>query len=63
MFSVNHLEVTMKKKLVIELFVYIILVLIGLVVMVFYKPSQPDIIIPNDFEVERGSVNDLVYFE
>lgn len=50
----------MKKKLVIELFVYIVLVLIGLVVMVFYKPSQPDIIIPNDFEIERGNANDLV---
>ena len=48
---------------VIALSSFLILCVTGIILMVYYKPSKPEIIIPNDYQIERGSVDDSVYFE
>ena len=49
----------MKKKLLIELFIYVVLVVIGIVLLFTYKPKKVEIIIPQDFQIEqKGGVND-----
>lgn len=53
----------MKKKLLIELFVYILLVVIGIILMFLYEPEEKEIIIPQDFKIERGETDALIYFE
>ncbi len=53
----------MKKKLLIEMFVYIMFVILGVILMFTYKPKEIKIVIPNDFRIERGEENALVYFE
>ncbi|MCK8058410.1 MULTISPECIES: hypothetical protein [unclassified Fusibacter] len=49
----------MKKKLLIELFIYVLLVVIGIILLFTYKPNKVEIIIPQDFQIEqKGGVND-----
>ncbi|MGV8147313.1 MAG: hypothetical protein ACLKAK_12960 [Alkaliphilus sp.] len=51
----------MKKKLLIELIIYAVIVVIGIILLFKYEPKEHEIIIPSDFkiqtEVERGEVN------
>ena len=49
----------MKKKLLIEVFIYVVLVVIGIVLLFTYEPRKVEIIIPQDFQIEQeGGVND-----
>ena len=49
----------MKKKLVIELMIYIIIVVIGIIMLFMYEPEEVDIVLPKDFQIEQeGGVND-----
>jgi hypothetical protein len=54
----------LKKKLLIELFIYAVLVIIGTILLFTYEPKEIEIIIPQDFkiELERGESNASVYF-
>ncbi|MPN61346.1 hypothetical protein [Clostridium sp. C8] len=45
----------MKKKLLIELFVYVIIVVIGIVLLFTYKPQREPITLPSDFKITQGS--------
>lgn len=47
----------MKKKLLIELFVYVIIVVISIVLLFTYKPQREPIILPSDFKITQGSEN------
>lgn len=44
----------MKKKLLIELFIYVVLVIVGFILLFTYKPKQKPIDIPSDFKIIRG---------
>ena len=44
----------MKKKLLIELIIYIVIVVIGIILLFTYKPEKNEIIIPQDFKIEIG---------
>ncbi|SNT21575.1 hypothetical protein SAMN05446037_10542 [Anaerovirgula multivorans] len=49
----------LKKKMVIELIIYIVLVVIGVIMLFAYKPRERIIIVPQDFQVEQeGGVRD-----
>lgn len=49
----------MKKKMIIELIIYMILVIIGITLLFVYKPREKIITLPQDFQVEQeGGVND-----
>lgn len=49
----------MKKKMVIELIVYMVLVVIGITLLFAYKPREKIIIVPQDFQIEQeGGLND-----
>ncbi len=49
----------MKKKLVIELMIYIVIVVIGIIMLFMYEPEDVDIVLPKDFHIEQeGCVND-----
>ena len=49
----------MKKKLVIELMIYIVIVIIGIIMLFMYEPEDVDIVLPKDFQIEQeGGVND-----
>ena len=49
----------MKKKMVIELIVYMVLVVIGIALLFAYKPREKIIIVPQDFQIEQeGGLND-----
>lgn len=49
----------MKKKLVIELMIYIVIVVIGIIMLFMYEPEDVDIVLPKDFQIEHeGGVND-----
>lgn len=49
----------MKKKLVIELMIYIVIVVIGIIMLFMYEPEDVDIVLPKDFHIEqKGGVND-----
>ena len=49
----------MKKKLVIELLVYIVIVVIGIIMLFMYEPEDVDIVLPKDFQIEQErGVND-----
>jgi hypothetical protein len=41
----------MKKKLVIEMVVYAVIVVIGIILMFTYQPEEQEIVIPKDFEI------------
>lgn len=44
----------MKKKLLIELFVYVIIVVVGTLLLFTHKPKQNPIEIPSEFKIERN---------
>lgn len=51
----------LKKKMVIELLFYIVLVIIGIILLFVYKPRDRIIIVPQDFQVQQeGGVSDAV---
>jgi len=45
----------MRKKLLIELFVYIIIVVIGIALLFTYKPQREPIKLLSDFKITQGS--------
>jgi hypothetical protein len=54
----------MGKKSLIELFIYIIIVVVGIVLLFTFKPEKKPIKIPSDFKiVERGDSSDFVYIK
>ena len=49
----------MKKKMIIELIIYMVLVVIGTTLLFVYKPREKIIIVPQDFQIEQeGGLND-----
>lgn len=51
--------IILKKKLVIELMIYIIIVVIGIIMLFMYEPEKVDIVLPKDFQIQQeGGVND-----
>ncbi|WP_164880675.1 MULTISPECIES: hypothetical protein [Clostridium] len=50
----------MKKKLLIELFIYIVIVVIGVILLFTYKPKHKPIDIPADYKVARGESSAFV---
>jgi len=49
----------LKKKMVIELLVYLVAVVIGIIMLFTYEPKEVEIVIPSDFQVEQtGGAND-----
>lgn len=44
----------MRKELIIELFVYVLIVIVGLILLFTYKPEHKPVIIPSDYRIERG---------
>ena len=51
----------MKKKLLIELIIYIVLVVIGIIFLFIRKPKEKEIIIPSDFKIiEEGGTYDVI---
>ncbi|MBC2579377.1 hypothetical protein HGI79_03485 [Clostridium sp. DJ247] len=54
----------MKKKSLIELFIYIIIVLVGIILLFTFKPQNKPIKIPSDFKIAaRGEYNAFVYIK
>lgn len=50
----------MKKKLLIELIIYVILAIIGIILLFTYKPEKEPINIPSDFIITvEGVKNDV----
>lgn len=47
----------MKKKLLIELFIYAIIVVISIVLLFTYKPQREPIKLPSDFKITQESEN------
>lgn len=54
----------LKKKLLIELIIYVVLVIVGIILLFTYEPKERKIIIPNDFKlgIERGEDYAPLYF-
>ncbi|MBF4692271.1 hypothetical protein [Fusibacter ferrireducens] len=51
----------MKKKLVIELIIYVVIVIVSIVMMIIYQPRELEIVLPKDFQIEQeGGVGDVV---
>ena len=44
----------MKKKLLMELFIYVVIVIVGSILLFTYKPKQKPIDIPKDFKIVRS---------
>lgn len=44
----------LKKKLLIELFIYVVIVIISFILLFTYKPKQKPIDIPSDFKIVRS---------
>ncbi|WP_164995934.1 hypothetical protein [Clostridium niameyense] len=53
----------MKKKLLIELFIYVTIVIVGLILLFTYKPKQKSIDIPSDYKIERSDSSAFVSFK
>ncbi|MFT8314987.1 MAG: hypothetical protein ABF633_12210 [Clostridium sp.] len=47
----------MKKKLLIELFIYVVIVIISFILLFTYKPNQKPIDVPSDFKIVRSEGN------
>lgn len=45
--------ISLKKKLVIELMIYIVIVVIGIIMLFVYEPKEVKIILPQDFKIEQ----------
>jgi len=41
-----------KKKLVIEMVIYAVILVIGIILLFTYEPNEQEIVIPKDFEIE-----------
>jgi hypothetical protein len=56
--------IILKKKLLIELIIYVVLVVVGIILLFTYEPKEKEIIIPQDFRLglERGVSNAALYF-
>jgi len=53
----------MKKKLLIELIIYVILAIIGIILLFTYKPEKEPINIPSDFIIAvEGVKNDVTIY-
>ena len=49
----------MKKKMIIELIIYMVLVVIGITLLFVYKPREKIIIVPQNFQIElEGGLKD-----
>lgn len=44
----------MKKKLVIEMVIYAVIIVIGIILLFTYQPEEQEIVIPKDFEIQWG---------
>lgn len=54
----------MKKKALIELFIYITIVVVGIMLLFTYKPEKKPIKIPSDFKIlARGENNAFVHIK
>jgi hypothetical protein len=54
----------MRKKSLIELFIYIIIVVVGIILMFTFKQEKKPIKIPSDFKIAvRGEYNAFVYIK
>jgi quinol-cytochrome oxidoreductase complex cytochrome b subunit len=51
----------MRKKMLLELFVYVLVVIIGLILLFTYKPNQKPVDIPSDFKIVRGGNNAVIH--
>jgi len=48
----------MKKKLVIEMVIYAVIVVIGIILLFTYEPKEQEIVIPKDFEIQWNGGGD-----
>ncbi|VDN47276.1 conserved protein of unknown function [Petrocella atlantisensis] len=48
----------MKKKLVIEMVIYAVIVVIGIILMFTYQPEEHEIVIQKDYEIEWNGGDD-----
>lgn len=48
----------MKKKLVIEMLVYAVILVIGIILLFTYEPEERNIVIPRDFEIQWEGVEE-----
>lgn len=53
----------MKKKLLIELFVYVIIAVVGTLLLFTYKPKQNPIEIPSEFKIERNEISAALFIQ
>lgn len=54
----------MRKESLIELFIYIIIVVVGVIMLFTFKPEKKPIKIPSDFKISaRGEYNAFVHIE
>lgn len=54
----------MRKKSLIELFIYIIIVVVGVIMLFTFKPEKKPIEIPSDFKIAaRGEYNAFVHIK
>lgn len=53
----------MKKKLLIELFVYVIIVVVGTLLLFTHKPKQDPIEIPSEFKIERNEISAALFIQ
>jgi hypothetical protein len=49
-----------KKKMLIELFIYVAVVIVAFIFLFTYKPKQKPIDVPADYKISRGEANALV---
>lgn len=42
----------MKKKLIIEMIIYAVILFIGIILLFTYQPEKQEIVIPRDFEIQ-----------
>ena len=54
------MEKNLKKKLLIELFIYVAIVIVSLILFFTYKPKEKPITIPSDFKIVRSESSDFV---
>lgn len=50
----------MKKKAVIELIIYIVIVVVGIIMLFVYEPRELKIVMPNDFQIEQEEIQDAI---
>ncbi len=50
----------MKKKMLIELFIYVAIVIVAFIFLFTYKPKQKTIDVPSDYKISRGEANAII---